>query len=246
MKAFLKIAIKTTQFLALAGLMGVPCHADSNNANSGFMDFNLYPYLSDVDNDTVFTVNLAATLYNGFFYFSLTNFSNQSNEGELADTVNFYSEQNIRWRIADHSSIDLTFQSNFRSGANNDRHRLGFRWRLNNYQAFQDFFQSLNLNHSINFHLLQFDDADENIVQMEHVFRFNFPGNDRLYVGGFIDQTFNEDLPAGTPSSPIVGEVQLGYRIIENLYAVGEYRINEYRRSDVNNFAAGVEYLLRW
>jgi hypothetical protein len=38
----------------------------------------------------------------------------------------------------------------------------------------------------------------------------------------------------------------LGYRLVENLYAVAEYRINEYRRSDVNNLALGVEDKIKW
>jgi hypothetical protein len=38
----------------------------------------------------------------------------------------------------------------------------------------------------------------------------------------------------------------LGYRIVENLYAVAKYRINEYRRSDVNNLALGVEHKIQW
>ena len=239
-------ALRSMGILALGTLLSFASWGDTKNSKGGFMDFNLYPYLSDVDNDTVFTINLAATLGNGFSYFSLTNFSNQSNEGELADTVNYFTEQNVRWRISDNSPIDLTFQSNFRSGVDNDRHRIGFRWRFNDTAYLRDFFRQLGISYSINLHLLQFDDADENIWQMEHVFRFSLPSSDRWYLGGFIDHTFNENLPNNTPSSPIVGEVQFGYRMIENLYAVVEYRINEYRRSDVNNVAAGFEYLIKW
>jgi hypothetical protein len=79
---------------------------------------------------------------------------------------------------------------------------------------------------------------------MEHSFNLKFPYlSDRLYfLGGGIDHTFNQDLP----DNPIVGEAQLGYRLVENLYAVAEYRINEYRRSDVNNLALGVEDKIKW
>lgn len=70
--------------------------------------------------------------------------------------------------------------------------------------------------------------------------------SDRLYLSGFIDQTFNEQLPDNIPDDPIVAEAQLGFRLIENLYTVAEYRLNQYRRSDVNNLALGLQYKIRW
>lgn len=82
---------------------------------------------------------------------------------------------------------------------------------------------------------------------MEHVFFMRFPYlSDRLYLSGFIDQTFNEQLPDNIPDDPIVAEAQLGFRLIENLYTVAEYRLNQYRRSDVNNLALGLQYKIRW
>ena len=222
--------------------------ADTKNAaGGGFLDFNIYPYLSDVDNDPVFTFNIAASLEHGFSYFSLNNFSNQIREGELGDTVGYYSEQNLRWRIGPDSAFDLTFQSNFRSGQDNDRHRLGIRWRLQDSTALKKWLDAVHLQYSINLHALQFDDEDAYVWQMEHVFRLTFPQwSNRLYLGGFIDHTFNEDLADSLPDNPIVGEIQLGYPLLENLYGVTEYRVNQYRRSDVNNLALGIEYLMRW
>ncbi|MCG8454123.1 MAG: hypothetical protein MI717_13185, partial [Spirochaetales bacterium] len=61
--------------------------------------------------------------------------------------------------------------------------------------------------------------------------------SENIYIAGFIDHTFNQDLPENFPNSPIVSEIQFGYEIYENLYFITEYRINEYRRSDVNNLA---------
>ena len=220
---------------------------ETKNSNDGFLDFNFYPYLNDVDNDSVVTINIAANLPRRLSYFSLTNFSNQDNRGELEDTTSFYTEQNLRWEIGDNSSIDLTAQYNLRSGIDNDRLRFGFRWRLNDYPVFSNFFNYLSLQWSINFHLLQLDHEDAQVWQMEHVFMLRLPKvSERLYLGGFIDHTFNEDLPADFPGSPVVGEVQLGYRLANNFYAVVEYRINEYRRSDTNNLAAGIEYKIKW
>jgi len=236
--------------MLLCKLLIVVCfqiNATEKNSSSGFIDVNVYPYLSDVDNDNTITFNIGAKLKNRFSYFSLTNLGNETGEAALADLNTFYTEQNVRWQISELSPIDLTVQMNFRSGDDNDRHRLGFRWRINDTQIFNSAFKAINLSWSINFHLKQFDSVPENIWQMEHVFRMTFPiFNNRLYLAGFIDHTFNESLPENVPKNPIVGEVQLGYRLIENLFFITEYRVNEYRRSDVNNMAVGLEYLIKW
>lgn len=231
-------------FAALLLVLSQPGHADVKNSRGGFLDFNLYPYMTDVDSDNVITVNIAAQLPERFSYFSLTNIGNVDGGSELKDTTTFYTEQNIRWQIRDQSPLDLTLQMNFRTGDDNDRHRLGVRWRLNDSQALSDFFERLNLRYSINLHALQFDSEDAYVWQMEHVFRVNL--SERLYLGGFIDHTFNQDLPDSLTRRPMVGEAQLGYRLVENLYAITEYRLNEYRRSDVNNLTVGVEYKVVW
>lgn len=241
MKTFSGIS---TLFMALFAL---PTHAVQNNTTGGFIDFNLYPYLSDIETDSVATINIGANLKNRFSYFSLTNFSNQANQNELEDVTGFYSEQNIRWQIQEGSPIDLTLQMNFRGGENNDRHRLGARWRLNDTAWLKDFFQAINLNWSVNLHALQIDNEDANVWQMEHAYRMTFPAiSKRLYLAGFIDHTFNQDLPDNTPSSPAVLETQVGYEVLENFFAVAEYRVNQYNRTDVNNIALGIEYLIKW
>jgi len=232
---------------AITALISPSTYAVQNNTTGGFIDFNLYPYLSDVDTDSVATINMGATLKHRLSYFSLTNFSNQANESELEDVMGFYSEQNIRWQIQEGSPIDLTLQMNFRSGDNNDRHRLGARWRLNDTLWLKDFFQAINLSWSINLHALQIDNEDAYVWQLEHTYRMTFPTiSKRLYVAGFIDHTFNQDLPANTPSDPAVWETQLGVEMFDNCFAIAEYRLNEYNREDVNNLALGLEYLIKW
>ncbi len=231
-------------FLGILFIAGT-VEAANKNSSGGFIDFNVYPYLSDVDSDNVVTINIAAKLKNRFSYFSLTNFSSQPGAG--GDTVNYYTEQNLRWQMWEGGPLDLTLQLNFRSGNDNDRHRIGVRWRLNNTAFLEDFFKQLNLAYSINFHVVQFDHEEAYVWQMEHVFRMTFPKlTDRLYLAGFMDHTFNQDLPTTYPKRPIVGEVQLGFRLIGNLYAIAEYRLNEYRRSDTDNLAAGLEYIVKW
>jgi len=222
-------------------------NAAGNNSSGGFIDVNVYPYLSDVENDNTVTFNIGAKLQNRFSYFGLTNFGNEKGEAALTAINTFYTEQNVRWQISEKSPIDLTLQMNFRSGDDNDRHRLGFRWRINDTEIFNSVFKAINLSWSVNFHLIQIDSASENVWQMEHVARMTFPSiNNRLYLAGFIDHTFNENLSNNVPKNPMVGEVQLGYRIVENLFFIIEYRVNEYRRSDVNNMGVGLEYLIKW
>ena len=217
------------------------------NTAGGFIDFNVYPYLSDVDNDNTVTINIAAKLDNRFSYFSLTNFGNEKGESALADLNTFYTEQNVRWQVGEKSPFDLTLQMNFRSGDDNDRHRLGFRWRINDTSLFKAALKAINLSWSINFHLKQFDSVSEDVWQMEHAFRMTFPSLDnRIYLAGFIDHTFNENLPNTISKNPMVGEIQLGYEAIENLFIIAEYRVNEYRYSDVNNTALGIEYIIKW
>ncbi len=219
----------------------------ASTSPSGFIDFNFYPYLSDVDNDNTVTINIAAQLPEDFSYFSLTNLSNQSNAGELSDTTSYYTEQNLRWKISQSSSLDLTAQLNFRTGDNNDRHRLGIRWRLNDFYAFKDFFQSIHLNYSLNLHAIQFDDQPADIWQIEHAFFMRFPYiSKQLYMAGFIDHTFNEDLISDISKNPIVAEAQIGYEILQHFYLTAEYRINEYRYSDTSNLALGIEYKIIW
>jgi len=222
-------------------------NATVNNTSGGFIDANVYPYLSDVDNDSVISINILAKLNNRFSYFSVTNFGNEEGVDALSELNTFYTEQNIRWKISDDSPLDVTLQMNFRTGDENDRHRLGVRWRVNDTQLFNSAFKAINLSWSINFHLKQFDSVSEDVWQMEHVFRMTFPSlTSRLYLAGFIDHTFNENLSDNKPNNPIVAEVQIGYRIIENLFFIAEYRVNEYRRADVNNMALGLEYLIKW
>lgn len=242
MKTLTKLIIVLLLMLSM-----VTSAQEVKNSTSGFLDFNIYPWLSDVDGDSVFTLNIGATIANSFSYFSLTNFSNQADRGAVEETSNYYTEQNIRWQLPNAPAFDLTAQLNLRSGMDNDRLRLGMRWRLQDSDFLREFFQTISLQWSINLHAIQIDHSDDNVWQLEHVFKLGFPSlSNRLYLAGFIDHTFGETLPDGFPSSPIVGEAQLGYRIVENLYGVLEYRINQYRRSDVNNLAAGIEYKIKW
>lgn len=241
------LPLKTCTFILL--LLSCICAnaGEVKNSQSGFLNFNIYPVLSDVDNDSVFSLNIFSTLPKRLHYFSLTNFYNQADEEALRDTTEFYSEHNIRWKLSEQAPIDLTIQYNLRSNDDNDRLRLGIRWRLNDTAGIQPFFKVLHLSYAINFHLLQLDDGDDEITQMEHTVNMRFPYiSDRLYLAGFIDHTFGETNTNDTPENPIVAEAQFGIRLIDNFYSVAEYRLNQYRRSDINNMAYGLEYKIKW
>lgn len=82
--------------------------ATVKNTSGGFIDANVYPYLSDVSNDNVITINILAKLNNRFSYFSLTNFGNEKDADALSELNTFYTEQNVRWQISDGSPLDLT------------------------------------------------------------------------------------------------------------------------------------------
>lgn len=224
----------------------VLCLPFTANAN-GFFDINFYPVLTDVDSDSAFTLNIAKKLPGRFSYFSLTNLYGEERSGYLPGSIRYYTEQNIRWKITDDSPLDLTFQTTLRTGADNTRHSLGVRWRLQDTNALKEFMKSINLSYSINWHAVQIDHEDGYVWQIEHVWMMKFPAiSERLYLSGFMDQTFNQDLPPGLPNVPIIGETQLGFQITGGLHAIVEYRLNQYRRQDVNNLAVGLQYKFNW
>jgi hypothetical protein len=216
------------------------------NSLGGFLDFNLYPYLSEVDSDSVFTLNAASKLPYGFSYASLLNIANQAGSDPFDDTTGFYTEQNLRWSLPAGLPFDLTLQYNMRSGEDNDRLRFGARVRFEAIPYVEDLFKKISLAYSITFHMLQIDHEDRFVWQMEHIFRLDTPYLDRrLYIAGFADHTFNQGI-AGIPDNPVILEVQGGARLIDELYAIAEYRVNQYRAGDETNLALGGEYVIKW
>jgi hypothetical protein len=223
-----------------------PATAAKGNSVSGFVDLNAYPYLSNVKSDSVFTLNLGAKLPLGFSYFSLLNVMNQSSESPFGDTNGYYTEQNLRFQPFTVVPVDLTVQYNLRSGDDNDRLRFGLRWLIDKTPYLGDPLKVISLSYSINFHVLQVDDEDNYVWQMEHVARLDTPYLDRrVYVAGFADHTFNQGID-GIPDNPVVLEVQGGVRLIDELYAIAEYRVNQYRRNEESNLGVGAEYVIKW
>ena len=79
---------------------------------------------------------------------------------------------------------------------------------------------------------------------IEHVYRINIAKKKldrRIYISGFIDQNFNYNGRGGL-SFKWVTEHQLGVRIIDELYAILEYRINDFYPKDNYGLGYGLEY----
>lgn len=223
------------------------CFLVADAKAGGFAHFNYYPYLGQVDDDSAFTVNTANTFNARLSYFGFLNLFETLPTETRGRKVQYFSEQNLRYKMAEDSAWDWTLQANFRSGDSNDRYRLGVRWRVSDSDMFKAFFDTIHMRYALNLHAIQFDRIEGRIWQWEHSFGLRFPYiSDRLYLAGFIDHNFNEPLPPTITNDPVVSEVQLGYRVIDNFYVTAEYRIIEYRRRDINNFALGVEYKLNW
>lgn len=216
---------------------------ERSKSSGGFIDFNVYPY-STVDNGNVFTINAFAKLSDGFSYFSLTNFGNSPGRDELADIGSFYTEQNLRRALPGNIPFDLTLQWNLRSGKDNDRLRLGIRWKANETPGIKALTEAAHLAYTINFHLLQFDHTDGYIWQMEHVYRIEILPtmlDHRLFIGGFADHTF------GGPNDPeVVTEHQVGIRFYDWWHAAVEYRYNGYRTGAESSLGFGLEYVIQF
>jgi len=225
-------------------LIATGAFAQDKAPPSWFVDFSLYPYQRSVENDVDFTTTIRGNLPGRFSYFGYLNFKGVATSGSA---VFDRSEQNLRYSISDKIPIDLNVQGVLVRGDGNDFYQVGFGWRLNDTPGWQDFFDRINLSYRMTFQLRRFGVDDNAGWAMEHFFRMTFPGvSERLYLSGFVDQIFDQPGPDAWPSNPVVGEMQLGVRLWNRFYAIGEYRVNQKRVGDEENFAAGIEYKVRW
>lgn len=208
------------------------------------IDTSLYPYLSQVDNDVDATITTRAILPGRFSYFSYVNMKGVVTGGSARFDR---SEQNLRYAVSDKLPFDLNLQGVFSKGDGNDFYQVGVGWRVNDTSGWSDFFDRNNLIYRLTVQLKQFNTGASGVWAVEHWFLWRMNRlSDRLYLNGFIDQTFGQDLPDTMPSRPIVAELQLGARVWKNFYAVAEYRINQRRVGNEENVAVGIEYKARW
>ncbi len=206
--------------------------------------FNFYPYLSDVKTDSDFTINILAPLPARFSYSSFINMSDVLSAGD----PNFLlTEQNLIWQVSARLPVDLVAQDIIRKGHDNDTIHLGIRWRLNNTPALASFFRAINLNYAVQIFPTRIDQRDVGGWQISHNYQMTFPYiSDRLYLAGFLDHNIDETSRPGITRDNVVSETQFGVRLYRQLYAVAEYRINDYRRSDNTNVGAGFEIKTSW
>ncbi len=208
--------------------------------NSGFIDLNGY---YDTRDFSVLTINLFASLPHRFQYFSLTNYTNNQDSPDLEG---FYAEHNLRWAINEKLPLDLTYQYALRQGEKNDDHRFGLRWRLHNTGFLSNLFSEINMAYTFNPMFIQFRSKTEveYMTIIEHAYKIRvFPNllDNRVYIAGFADQNFKY-LENDKLTFEWVSEHQLGIKIIDELYAVAEYRINTFLPSENYGLGYGLEY----
>ena len=224
--------------------MFAPVLANAQGRPLVSIDTNLYPYQSEIDNDTDLTFISNARLPARFSYFSFINFRGAM----TGDAFDFSrSEQNLRWAITPNLPLDLNFQAVLVDGSGNDFTQLGVGWRVHNTPGLSEFFKRINLIYRITFQLKRFVSLDNKVCQTEQYFLMKFPGlSERLYLSGFIDQTFDLDVPDAFPKNPVVLEMQAGLRLWKNFYGVAEYRVNDFRLGNEYNLVVGIEYKHAW
>ena len=207
------------------------------------VETNAYPYLDPVKTDTDLTAIINWRRLPGrLSYFSYMNF-----RGAFSDTDFEFSrsEQNLRWAISDSLPVDLSLQGIIVDGDGNDVTQVGIGWRVHNTPGMSGFFSRAGLIYRVTWQFKRFAGGDDSAWQIEHFFNWVVPGLDRrLYLSGFVDQTFDHNLSDAFPTRPIVAEVQGGIRLFNEVYAVVEYRVNDFRLGDQHNLAAGLEYKL--
>jgi hypothetical protein len=208
------------------------------------VSFNFYPHLGDVNGDSDFTVNAFAPLPQRFSYFGFMNFGGVFHSGDIRFQI---TEQNLRWQVAEDYPIDIVIQDTIRKGGDNDTIHVGIRWRLNNTSWLNHFFRSINLVYGVHLFPIRFDQRDVGGWQLSHAYIIKFPYiSDRLYFSGFLDHNIQESNIPVIKRDNIVSENQFGVRLFRKLYAVAEFRVNDYRRSDRTNFGMGLEIKTNW
>lgn len=238
------IASSLRLFLLAFLCLALPLTTQAQQRRPAQIAFNFYPYLHDVKTDSDFTINMLVPLPARFSYFSFINISDVLSSGD-ADFL--LTEQNLIWQVSERLPLDLVAQDIIRHGRDNDTIHLGVRWRLNNTPALAAFFRAINLNYAVQIFPTRIDQRDVGGWQISHSYQMTFPYiSDRLYLGGFLDHNIDETSRPGFTRDNIVSETQFGVRLYKQLYAVAEYRVNDYRRSDNTNFGAGFEIKTSW
>jgi hypothetical protein len=206
------------------------------------IDLAIYPYQRTVEDDVDFTATINGNLPGRLSYFSYTNFKGVVSGGSAVfDT----SKQFIHLEVSNTLPFDLVAQGVLLHGDRRDFVQAGLRWRINDTPGLARFFKNVNVIWHASIFPVRWGarDTAADAWALEYFFRLTAPNfSNRVYVSGFYDQTFNEEVPGFMPSRPVIAEVQVGYRVWKQLHMVAEYRVNERRRGEHRNIAAGLEY----
>ncbi len=214
--------------------------------NTGFLDFNLYPYTS-VDRDNSITINALVNLPNGFQYFGFTNFARDPARGTLEEVSGLLTEQHLRWKPNWQYPVSLAGNVLLQSGSHaNDALRFGPRITLDKTSLLRETLERWHVRYSVAFYGAQFDHVDGTQWQIEHAFRWDILPDlldNRVYIGGFADHNINH---ATDTNSTWIQEAQRGVRVVGDWYAVIERRYNGYRIGEESSIGVGVEYVMRF
>lgn len=220
----------------------LPATQPPAHRNTGFLDFNLYPYTS-VESENSFTLNALANLPHGFQYFSLTNYGRDSEHSELEEVMNIVTEQNLRWSPSADSPWAIAAQTLIRDGDDNDALRVGPRFTFHKTPWLKDCLAAASVKYAVAIYGAQFDHTDDYEWQIEHVFRWNvLPEqlDNRVYIGGFVDHNIVNG------SSTWLEETQLGIRLMGDCYFITEQRYNGFRRGSESSIGIGLEYVVHF
>jgi len=225
-------------FLVITLLLSQVVFADTAPPKkvSGFVEFNLYPY--DTRDRTVLTINTFLKLLAGFNYFGFVNYSSPINTSSNEELDSFYTEQNLNWHLPSGLPFQVSAQWAIISGANNDILRFGMGWIVSATPIFKEIFNFLNVFYRVDAFPAQIDSLSGFNWQIQHVYVIHvLPKllDKRVYMAGFADHDI------GPSGSIFVTETQLGLRIVDQFYAVTEYRHDEFLEEE-NSVGFGGEY----
>ena len=217
----------------------------SKNTLSGFIDLNGY---RDTRGFSEATINVLTNLPYHFQYFSLTNFSNANVRNDW-DLTGYYSEHSLRWSFWEKWPLALSVQWALANGGDNDKFRFGLLWKIAKTPMLKKFFEKIHMSFFVTFFGLDTNFSDPvKHAQIEYVYLIQvLPSllKDRVYVAGFADQNFRFGNSATAGNRNIwVTEHQLGVRLVNWLYAVVEFRRNEFFAAQKNGVGFGAEYKL--
>lgn len=212
----------------------------------GYFDLNGY---YDTRSFDIITNNTLINLPYGLHYYSFTNLLGPFNSADSFTLNKYYTEQNIRWALYKNIPVELNVQWN--SGSNlTDKMRFGPRIRVNDLPWIGKILKKLNLIYAITPFPLQVDHSKGYDAQIEQFYKMQVLPRyfkDRVYISGFADINFLYGSDNRTRHHPSVTETQLGIRLINQVYAVVEYRYNGFLPTNKRNgLGLGLEYLFKF